>query len=112
MKWKNTVCTDKAARLMEDAVREVENALLAEASEAIVQDLRVPEHSHIPTLINNKLYSQCISVAVCPNVGEGCCFRGMNVAQFEVMGKVYNVAVLLRPDLNELGSSGVPARSG
>eukprot|EP00386_Alphamonas_edax_P009233 GDKI01030410.1.p1 GENE.GDKI01030410.1~~GDKI01030410.1.p1 ORF type:complete len:160 (+),score=11.70 GDKI01030410.1:188-667(+) len=156
-RWRNATCSDRAFKLIEEAVREVETKILSAASEAILKGQKAPEQPHIPTALNDRLFPYCIAVAVAPNVGtwfefytcnfvhmcmqasysigmtqqsiitkgsrfwhaqiccsctgraclsphpecagEGSCFRGMEVAQFEMLEKVYNIAVVLRPEV-------------
>eukprot|EP00919_Chromeraceae_sp_WS-2016_P062542 GHVR01148048.1.p1 GENE.GHVR01148048.1~~GHVR01148048.1.p1 ORF type:complete len:103 (+),score=26.57 GHVR01148048.1:792-1100(+) len=99
-KWKNNTCSEKALYLIENAVRDVENMIMSTTSEAVMKDAKSPEQPHIPTVLNDRLFASSLAVAIAPNVGEGCCFRGMHVAQFELVGKVYNIAILLRPEDN------------
>lgn len=81
---------------MEAAVRRAEEQI-ASAS----KDLSRPP-IHIPTLLNDELYQNCICVAVAPNASEGCCFRGLECTQFEVDGNVYNIAISRRSNLSDV----------
>ncbi|CEM18875.1 unnamed protein product [Vitrella brassicaformis CCMP3155] len=98
IRWRNKTLTERGAKLMEEAVRYVEDKIRQEAHDAIMKDEKPPEPPHLPTVINDRLFPHCIAVAVVPNAGEGSCFRGMECAQIETMGKVYNVALVLRPE--------------
>eukprot|EP00920_Eleutheroschizon_duboscqi_P040086 GHVT01096056.1.p1 GENE.GHVT01096056.1~~GHVT01096056.1.p1 ORF type:complete len:102 (+),score=6.52 GHVT01096056.1:171-476(+) len=69
---------------------------------------RAPDQPHIPTLINDLLYEYCVAVAVSANAGDGSCFRGMECAQFETMGKVYDIAILLAPNLKRAAGEAEP----
>lgn len=126
LRWQSKHCTPAALRYIEDAVRNVESKLQNMTGDAPVCGYAVclctaSEELHVPTAINDELSQSCVSVAVSPNARvdvfvhllrcteEGCCFRGMECAQFEVNGRVitlrkrgnsplqtYNIAILLR----------------
>ncbi|PFH32302.1 hypothetical protein BESB_016200 [Besnoitia besnoiti] len=104
LRWKSASCTDRALQFMEVALQRVEEEA-ENAAESNGADDKARQ-KHIPTLINDLLYPKCIAVAVTPNVGEGACFRGMQCAQYSVLGKVYNIAVIMKPE--EILANGEP----
>ncbi|PHJ20745.1 hypothetical protein CSUI_005418 [Cystoisospora suis] len=100
LRWKSNSCTDRALGLIEVALKKVEEEVSAAGDENAKNGSapRDQQKQHIPTMINDLLYPSCIAVAVSPNVGEGACFRGMQCAQYSVAGKVYNIAVIMKPE--------------
>ena len=71
---------------MQNAAKKVEEKLQKEADTG----------QHVPTLLNDELYQECEAVAVSHNTGQGSSFRGMEVTQFDVFGKTYNLAIIRR----------------
>ncbi|KEP64223.1 UNVERIFIED_CONTAM: hypothetical protein HHA_210810 [Hammondia hammondi] len=95
LRWKSASCTDRALQLMDVTLQRLEEE---EENAEKKGDNGTDRQRHIPTAINDLLYPSCIAVAVTPNVGEGACFRGMQCAQYSVLGKVYNIAVIMKPE--------------
>lgn len=73
---------------MSDAVTKVEKDITDRRPDLSTETIQ------IPTLLNDALSPACVCVAVTPNFDEACCFRGMECAQFELLGKIYNIAIL------------------
>eukprot|EP00920_Eleutheroschizon_duboscqi_P040085 GHVT01096055.1.p1 GENE.GHVT01096055.1~~GHVT01096055.1.p1 ORF type:complete len:110 (+),score=14.91 GHVT01096055.1:287-616(+) len=106
LRWRNASCSDTALRFMEVAVQQLEVQLLQYSR--LHADKPRADQPHIPTLINDLLYEYCVAVAVSANAGDGSCFRGMECAQFETMGKVYDIAILLAPNLKRAAGEAEP----
>ena len=85
LKWKNGSCSEPGSTLMLNAAKKVEDKVLSTADRQAL---------HIPTLLNDELYQNCVAVAVSHNAGQGASFRGMECAQIELAGQTYNLAVL------------------
>ncbi|KAF8821511.1 hypothetical protein IE077_001945 [Cardiosporidium cionae] len=127
LRWKNAKCSVYALKLMEVAVVQVEERLNNASFRNCLSAGALLEPPHVPTLINDLLYEHCIAIAVSQNAEEGSCFRGLECAQFETMGKgniffsqtndklcnllsslsfikfirkVYNIAILMKPQKN------------
>lgn len=60
------------------------------------------EQINVPVALNSLLYPHCAAVVVSPNFeteyGESICMHGMECSQYEIAGKVYNIALLLKHD--------------
>ena len=85
LKWKNGSCSESGQTLLMNAAKKVEDKVLSVPDRAAL---------HIPTLLNDELYQNCVAVAVSHNAGQGSSFRGMECAQIELAGQTYNLAVI------------------
>jgi hypothetical protein len=85
LKWKNGSCSDAGSTLMVNASKKVEDKVLSVADRSTL---------HIPTLLNDELYLNCVAVAVSHNSGQGSSFRGMECTQIELAGQTYNLAII------------------
>ena len=65
----------------------------AKKVEEKIQRTPNPDSREIPTWINDELYANCATVAVCHAAGNGASFRGLECTQFEIAGQLYNMAI-------------------